>query len=116
MGRVGGFQGLGSGVLFRSGLDGSTQYFVSMTQAVLQPVDAGRRWMLAPIPVAAASVAIAMFAFSRPLAERMLRQLLVCLTPALCWIVFFPQAVSIHPYLFDFGLIFPGGVLPGGTG
>jgi hypothetical protein len=48
-----------------------------------------------------------MFSYSRPLAERMLRQLLVGFTPTLFWIVLFPQAVSIHPYYFDFGLMFP---------
>jgi hypothetical protein len=106
--RLGGFHSIGSSFLFRSGLDGSTVYFTSMLQAVLSPADEnGRAWALLPIPTAAALVTGGMLAFSRPLAERMLRQLLVCLTPTLFWIVLFPQAVSIHPYYFDFGLIFP---------
>jgi hypothetical protein len=105
---LGGFRGIGSSFLFRSGLDGSTRYFTSMLQAVLSPFDTnGRAWELLPLPLAALVAAGVMFVYSRPLAERMLRQLLVGFTPTLFWIVLFPQAVSIHPYYFDFGLMFP---------
>jgi hypothetical protein len=104
---IGGWHTAGSSPLFRSGLDGHTQYFSTMVQAVLHPTIANdRRWQLLPVPVAALAVVAGTFTLSRPLAERMLRQLLVCLSPALFWIVVFPQIVSIHPYVFDFGLVF----------
>jgi hypothetical protein len=106
--RLGGFQGIGSGVLYRSGLDGSTQYFTSMIQAVLAPFDTkGRAWAFVPLPATAALAVSGMWIFSPVVAAKMLRQLLVCLTPTLFWIAIFPQLVSIHPYYFDFGLIFP---------
>jgi uncharacterized membrane protein (UPF0136 family) len=106
--RAGGWIGVGSSPLFRSGLDGDTQYFSTMMQAVFRPFDvAGRHWALLPIPVAALAVSAGAFVISRPLAERMLRQLFVAWSPALFWIVLFPQIVSIHPYVFDFGLMFP---------
>ena len=106
--RVGGWVGLGSSPLYRSGLDGSTQYFSTMLQAIVYPFDAaGREWRVLPVPLVAAAVAAGTAALSRPLAGRMVRQLLVCWAPALYWVIAFPQAVSIHPYLYDFGLLFP---------
>ncbi len=105
---LGGWRGIGSSVFFRSGLDGGTQYFTSMLQAVTHPFDAGGRdWRFYPLIATAPAVAAGTFALARPLAARMFRQLLFCWSPALLWIVVFPQAVSIHPYLFDFGLLFP---------
>ncbi len=105
---IGGWQGVGSSVFFRAGLDGGTQYFTDMFQSVINPYDAGGRdWRLYPLIAAATLVAAATFALSRPLAVRMFRQLFFCWSMALLWIVVFPQAVSIHPYLFDFGLLFP---------
>lgn len=105
---IGGWQGVGSSVFFRAGLDGGTQYFTDMFQAVINPYDAGGRdWRLYPLIAAAPLVAAGTLALSRPLAARMFRQLLFCWSTALLWIVVFPQAVSIHPYLFDFGLLFP---------
>ncbi len=105
---IGGWQGVGSSVFFRAGLDGGTQYFTNMVQAVINPYDAGGRdWRLYPLIAAAPLVAVGTIALSRPLAARMFRQLFFCWSMALLWIVVFPQAVSIHPYLFDFGLLFP---------
>jgi hypothetical protein len=48
-------------------------------------------------------VAFGTLLLSRPLAEKMLRQLLVCLTPALLTLVLLPQLVAIHPDQYDFG-------------
>jgi hypothetical protein len=105
---IGGWQGVGSSLFYRSGLNGDVTYFSSMLQAVFQPFDdGGRAWRLLPLITVAPAAALAAFAWSRPVGERMLRQLLFCWSPALLWIVAFPQAVSIHPYIFDFGLLFP---------
>lgn len=90
---------------FRSGLDGSQQYFTSMVQAVFAPsYPPGRAWFVWPWPVAALIAVGVTAAYSRAQASRMLRQLFVCWLPYLWMIVVFPQLVSIHPYQFDFHL------------
>lgn len=99
------FSGVGSGWRFRTGLDGSQQYFTSMVQAVLAPADPiGRAWHLFQWPLAAlGAIAVAAVA-SRTVAARMLRQLFICWIPFLWAVIVFPQLVSVHPYFFDFHL------------
>ena len=106
--RVGHWTGVGSSVPFRSGLDGDTQYFSSIAQAVLQPIDAASRpWRFLPLPLAAMATALGARAVSSSFGARVGRLLLVSWSPALVWLVLFPQMVSIHPYLFDFGVLLP---------
>lgn len=101
------FTGTGSGFRFRSGLDGSQQYFSSMIQAVLAPSYApGRPWHVFQWPFAALVAIGAGAAISREQAARMLRQLFICCVPVLWTVIVFPQWVSIHPYFFDFHFAF----------
>jgi hypothetical protein len=94
-----------SGFTFRSGLDGSDRYFTSMLQAVLAPsYPPGRAWFVWPWPVAALLAIGVAGAYSRPPAAGMARRLFVCWLPFLWTTVVFPQAVSVHPYMFDFQL------------
>jgi hypothetical protein len=106
---VSGLRGVGSPMFYRSGLDGSTDYFTSMAQAIFQPYAGAtaRRWALLPVPAAALWIVATTACWSRCIATRMLRQLLVAEACGLFMVAVFPQIVSIHPYVFDFGLIFP---------
>ena len=100
---VAGFAPGGSSFWYRSGLDGSPQYFSSMIQAIAAP-SFPRPWQLLQWPVIAL-VAVAGAAFRSPVAAtRMLRQLLICWLPTLWTLTVVPQMVSIHPYSFDFSI------------
>jgi hypothetical protein len=101
------FSATGSGFFFRSGLDGSQEYFSSMLQAVWAPSYApGRPWQLFQWPIAALAAIGATATVSLGLATRMLRQLFVSWIPFLWALIIFPQWVSIHPYFFDFHVAF----------
>ncbi len=98
-----GFAAGGSSFWYRSGLDGSQQYFSSMIQAIAAP-SYPRPWQLGQWP-ATALAAVVIAAFHSPaLSVRMLRQLLICWLPVLWTVTVFPQLVSIHPYSFDLSI------------
>jgi hypothetical protein len=107
LGHLGSMINLGSGVRFRSGLDGSEQYFTSMAQALWAPSYApGRPWQLWQWPIAAFAAIAATTVQSRALAARMVRQLFLSWVPLLWLVIVFPQLVSIHPYYTDFHIAF----------
>lgn len=105
--RLGWIDIVGSGFRFRSGLDGSEQYFTSMAQALWAPFrSVDRPWQLWQWPIAAfAAIALAALR-SPPAASRMMRQLFLCWAPLLWFVIVFPQSVSIHPYYTDFHIAF----------
>jgi hypothetical protein len=99
------FSGGGSDFRFRSGLDGSQEYFTSMIQAVWTPsYPPGRAWYLFQWPATAIAAIGATAVTSTRVAAKMLRQLFISWIPFLWAVIIFPQAVSIHPYFFDFHL------------
>jgi hypothetical protein len=104
---LGGFKAEGTPFLVRAGLNGDTRYFTSIVQAVVSPAPPVlRKWHVLPFPAVALLCVGAAALVSRPLAGRMLRQLFISTLPFLYFVIVFPQAVSIHPYLFDFGFVF----------
>ena len=108
-----GYQSTGSSFLFRSGLDGDRTYFSGILQAAIAPCPVGCCYarplsdLLVP--------AVLPLAIFGPLALRQApssvfsigRQLLFLATPYLVSLVFFPQSVSIHPYLYDHLIVIP---------
>ena len=101
----------GSSIGLRSGLDGDTRYFANMITAVLWPYPGARQAHALHLPALAllAWVALRALAPQHDLARRMLRLWLVAVSPYFIHLVFFPQAIAIHPYLFDVLLTAPSG-------
>jgi hypothetical protein len=111
-----GYTSYSSSYLFRSGLDGSTQYFDNIFLAVW------RGHALSCYPRTPAELFLPMFL---PLAAfgpwgfrsdhgapvHPARLLLFLCTPYLCSLILFPQALSIHPYLYDLLLLIPIGAV-----
>jgi hypothetical protein len=94
--------------LFRSGLDGSTQYFSSHWQAIFEPVAhrSFERELSMKLFVCLVLVAIG-WRFARDAYPSLATATAVSLIPyASHWAVF-PQAVSIHPYLYDLLFLVP---------
>lgn len=93
----------GSKVGFRSGLDGDAKYFGNMIEAALWPFSKSRKSHALHMPL----IALGALVYCRvsparsALAGRLGRLWLICCSPYFFNLVFFPQAVSIHPYLFD---------------
>jgi hypothetical protein len=117
-----GYRGLGSSFLFRSGLDGSTTYFTSIAQAVwaacpLNCCGSPRPVMNLLFPAFVPLVAYLWPARGSVEVVRLggfPRFLLFLAVPYAVSAIFFPQSVSIHPYLYDHLLIAPavvGGVV-----
>ena len=107
-----GYSPIASSLLFRSGLDGDTTYFTNMIQAVWSPSTLGC-YVRPPLelffPACVPLLALAPWLWrSREAADIQPGRLLLFLaTPYLCSLVLFPQALSIHPYLFDLFLLMP---------
>lgn len=110
-----GFESTNSSFLFRSGLDGDVSYFRNFFQAVFDPAYPRPVSLFVPLGIALALVSLA--SFYRTDGRRLKRRLLSIglfhhlVFLMLCqyggFLLFFPQAVSIHPYLFDIFLAFP---------
>jgi hypothetical protein len=105
-----GYETVSSPFLFRSGLDGDTRYFHDVAQAVLRPYyGEPRTWwtMLFPtfVPVV---IWLTWGTRGAGAARRRLARALLLLTaPYWFSVAVFPQAVSIHPYLYDHLLFLP---------
>lgn len=103
-----GYDSTSSSWLFRSGLDGDTRYFRNVVQAVVHPFANVRSWwsLLLPscVPLALAGAQLARRRSGR---GRLWREAMFLLSPYLWSLALFPQAVSIHPYLYDMLLIVP---------
>lgn len=93
----------GSRIGFRSGLDGDAKYFGNMIEAAVWPFPGSRKShaLHMPLIVLGALVYCRVSPARSALAGRLGRLWLICCAPYFFNLVFFPQAVSIHPYLFD---------------
>jgi hypothetical protein len=103
-----GYQPSASSWLFRSGLDGDTTYFTSILQAFVKPCSVnccgGRAMLDVVFPAFGLTLGLA----GQPAVRRRLLQGLIWLAaPYGFSLVLLPQAVSIHPYLYDHLLIVP---------
>src|SRR5436190_7233649 len=97
----------GSGLLFRSGLDGSQEYMTSIFQAVFSPW-APRPWPTGSYFLLASGAAIFFHYFFKSRSRyRPLRQALFLLIPYSTYAILLPQLTSIHPYLTDLLLLVP---------
>jgi len=104
--RLAGIQTAGSSVLFRSGLDGSTQYMTSIFQATSAPIDP-RHWPTGWYLLVTAVLTVCFAYVFREEKYRPVKQAIFVLIPY-CWTaIFFPQLTSIHPYLADVLLFVP---------
>jgi hypothetical protein len=109
-----GYRDMSSSFVFRSGLDGDTRYVTSITQAFWMPCCGGGRplanlLMPAFVPLAVCWLAIAWS--NRSLAAEIGSRAIFLVAPYVFSLVVFPQAVSIHPYLFDHLMLGPAIVL-----
>jgi len=103
-------QDTGSSFLFRSGLDGDNRVFSSLLSVIFSPFrpEVNRVWSTFFVPAAA----VFFLAWHRIavkdllLNNRMARQLLICLLPYIYFLVVSPQGVAMHPYIYDFNLVF----------
>lgn len=108
-----GYQATGSTFLFRSGLDGDTRYFTGLAQAMFVPCPSGCCWARSASDlVVPAFVPLALFAVlgrhdPRTSPSSLARQLLFLTTPYFVSLIVFPQAISIHPYMYDHMLLIP---------
>ncbi len=97
----------GSGLLFRSGLDGSQEYMTSIFQAVLRP------WAPRPWPTGSyfllglVSTIFFHYFFKGRSRFRSLSQAFFLLIPYATFAILLPQLTSIHPYLTDVLLFVP---------
>lgn len=107
-----GFNSKNSSWLFRSGLDGDTTYFSNFFNAVFFPADPRPSYLLlAPMFVLGVQfilqyrgkINVDKFVISG--SDNLFISILF--SPYLLTLVFWPQAVAIHPYLYDFILLGP---------
>lgn len=93
----------GSSFLKRSGLNGDARYFDSLLGAMLDPYPGSRRSHVLHMPLLAACMAASIFFFAKERASlwQALRTWIVSSSPYILTMIFFAQALSIHPYLFD---------------
>jgi len=106
--RLKGYESVASDFLFRSGLDGDVQYFQNAGQAVLQPFAQSRTNWAMLLPVVPLLFGLWWGPWRGRLGRWRLFSALVFLTaPYWFSVALFPQAVSIHPYLYDHLLLQP---------
>ncbi len=105
--RLAGVETTGSSFLFRSGLDGSTQYMTSIFQAVFSPDDP-RHWPTASYVLLTVLLALCFHYFFKDRKQyRPLQQALFLLIPYSTVAIFLPQLTSIHPYTTDLFIFIP---------
>jgi len=108
-----GYQPLQSSLVFRSGLDGDTRYFSGLLQAAVAPCPTLCCYarsipdLLVPSVVPLAVLGPLVWWWSPSEGRSVGRTLLFLITPYLMSLIFFPQSVSIHPYLYDHWFIIP---------
>ncbi len=102
-----------SGFIFRAGLDGDTRYFSNMLQSVVAPCPLSCCWgrpamaLLFPAFVPLALLAFWAWRRRRQSAIDIWHLLFFLTIPYLISLILFPQAVSIHPYMYDHLLLIP---------
>ncbi|MFL6244801.1 MAG: hypothetical protein ACJ74H_02160 [Thermoanaerobaculia bacterium] len=105
--RLAGIEAVGSGLRFRTGLDGDTLYFTSIQSAVLQPVEP-RHWPLGLYVIVAIAAAMGVhYLLHRSTTARPLAQIAFLAIPYATMAILLPQFTSIHPYFTDLLLIVP---------
>lgn len=109
--KVLGYTDTSSSLLFRSGLDGDTSYYTNIFQAVVFPFNAGqiRPWSALVPSLLFALVTLTIYTLikNRSEKEAPLENLLFIFVPYFASLVIAPQSVSIHPYLYDYFILFP---------
>jgi hypothetical protein len=114
-----GFSTSNSSWIFRSGLDGDTRYFSNLWEAIFAPQFPPRPLHIIAVPFLLALLQMAYLAVRRLLAimtpetaiaspsgsANMFYYLIF--SPYIFTCLFWPQAVSIHPYLYDYLLLAP---------
>lgn len=104
------YKDAGSSLLFRSGLDGDVSYYNNIWQAFIHPY---AKSLIRPWSSLIPAVVFCILAFLLGGVKRYkkgseeLKDSIFLFSPYLFLIVFFPQAVSIHPYTYDYLLVFP---------
>lgn len=97
----------GSPFLYRSGLDGSTQYVRSIFQAIYAPADP-RHWPILFYPLMTLSIGLAFqYLFRGEPSFHPLRQAFFLLIPYATMAILLPQFTGIHPYATDQILAIP---------
>ena len=109
-----GLAGSGSGIRARSGLDGSMERMQNHFQALFLPDWHGSsvslmRW--APLVICGLLVSTGCALLNRPQVYDALKKFtkvfLIGIIGYLPDLIMFPQSVSVHPWLYDFGWIMP---------
>jgi hypothetical protein len=97
-----------SGLLFRTGLDGATDYFTSHWQAFANPIQhrSIERMLGLKLFVLGTLMAIGWWRFQLKFVNETAALGVALLVYASHWIVF-PQSISIHPYLYDILFLVP---------
>jgi hypothetical protein len=91
----------GSTFLYRSGLDGGTQYVTSIFRAIYAPADP-RHWPILFYPLITVLIGIAFqYSFRRQTSFHPLRQAFFLLIPYATMAILLPQFTGIHPYATD---------------
>ena len=99
--RWAGLTATGSTFLYRSGLDGSTQYITSIFQAIYAPSDP-RHWPILFYPLITILIGIAFqYLFRRQTSCHPLRQAFFLLIPYCTIAILLPQFTGNHPYATD---------------
>jgi len=104
--RLAGIEPIGSSVMFRSGLDGSTQYMSSIFQAAYAPADP-RHWPTGWYVLVTAVLCLCFAYVFRGQNYRPVQQAIFLLIPYCTTVIFLPQMTSIHPYLTDVFIFIP---------
>jgi len=108
-----GYSPVSSTFLFRSGLDGDTQYFSNMAQSIIAPCPRACCWgrtftdLVYPAFVPLVIFGALAARWSGGSQVRLGHVLLFLCTPYLISAVLFPQSLSIHPYMYDHILLIP---------
>lgn len=111
--RLYGYHPLQSSLIFRSGLDGDTRYFSGLLQAAVAPCPTlccyarSLSDLIVPSVVPLAVLGPLVWWWSPSQGRAVGRAFLFLITPYLMSLIFFPQSVSIHPYLYDHWFIIP---------
>ena len=108
-----GYHPLQSSLIFRSGLDGDTRYFSGLLQATVAPCPTlccyarSLSDLIVPSVVPLAVLGPLVWWWSPSQGGAVGRGFLFLITPYVMSVIFFPQSVSIHPYLYDHWFIIP---------
>lgn len=93
----------GGSVFFRSGLDGDAKYFTDLLGAMIDPYIGTRKAHALHMPLAAMGflATVQLLCRDSALTKKCVGLWVICLSPYLFKLCFFPQAVATHPYNFD---------------